>query len=210
MVDLAKELAKAREETKAIVLRENDDLKAENRRLQMRDEELQKQDEEIRKQAEELQKKNDKLEQEMNKLRHELRQDSNEMKRVLHQKDQNSTLQLIKHSIRQDDLGLELKKMMKKEIENYLQVNKICVSGRVRRYINSGGTESYEVKFGHTFARPPTFSAAINGFGINANPARSEVDGPIDVKEVNNSSAKIVLYRGTSFWFLRFAWIACL
>ena len=90
-------------------------------RLQMRDEELQKQDEEIRKQAEELQKKNDKLEQEMNKLRHELRQDSNEMKRALRQKDQNSTLELIKHSIRQDDLGLELKKMMKKEIENYLQ-----------------------------------------------------------------------------------------
>ena len=76
-------------------------------RLQMRDEELQKQDEEIRKQAEELQKKNDKLEQEMNKLRHELRQDSNEMKRALRQKEQNSPL--------------ELKKMMKKEIENYLQ-----------------------------------------------------------------------------------------
>ena len=75
----------------------------------------------------------DKIKKENRRLRKEmakLRRDNSKIKKMQRQNDQNNTLELqhlLKDSIRQRDFSSELKKMMKKEIDEYLQGDSNCL-----------------------------------------------------------------------------------
>jgi len=201
MVDLAEELArsrqdlaKAREEIKEIIRRENEKLQAEDDKIK---------------------KENQQLRREMAKLR----RDNSEIKKTQRQKDQNNTLELqhfLKDSIRQKDS--DLKKLMIRQIDEYLQVNKICVAGVVGRsnvgtsgqndHIGTSGQNDHAVNFGHTFARVPTFSASLKQFSLKSGGA--DLDAPYSVLEVTKSSAKLSFYATRQVNYFYVAWIACL
>jgi len=230
MADLAKELAKAREETKEIIQRENDKLRKDADKLREEDEKIKKDAEKIKKENQRLRKQDAKLQREMAKQQREmakLRRDNSEIKKTQRQKDQNNTLELqhflkdqnntlelrhfLKDSLRQKDFSSELKKLMTRQIDEYLQENKICVTGVF--FKNSNGDpydEEYTVKFGHSFARVPSFSASLMGFGTRSNLGGSQLWGPVGVIKVTESSATMRLYASHPFSYFRVTWIACL
>ena len=94
-------LAKERQEMKELFRRENNELRQEVANLRRANEKLHKADA-------------------------KLHQADHEIKRILRQKDQNNTAELemmVKSSFRQEDVHSELRKMMKKEITEYLKGN---------------------------------------------------------------------------------------
>jgi len=212
VVDLAEDLAKAREEIKEIIQRENEKLNAE-------DVKLREEDEKIKKDANKIKKENQRLRKQMAKLR----RDNSEIKKIQRQKDQNNTLELqhflkdqnntlelqhfLKDSIRQKDVSSELKKMMTRQIDEYLQVNKICVAGN---FTSSAFVGDHTVDFGHTFPRVPTFTASLRSFRINSVSQNPALDAPYSVKEVTSSSALLGLYADSNFGYFSVAWMACL
>jgi len=215
--DLAKsreDLAKSREETKEIIQRENEKLKAEDDKLRKDADKLREEDKKIKKDAQKIKKENQRLRKQDAKLQREMA----EIKKTQRQKDQNNTLELqhfLKDSIRQKDVSSELKKMMKRQIEEYLQVNKICVAGNFGFNVGlsnfpSGQTNAHTVNFGHTFARVPTFSASLSRFRITLTSGTADVDAPMSVKEVTKSSAKLHLFADRQFGYFYVDWIACL
>jgi len=213
VVDLAEDLAKAREEIKEIIQRENEKLNAE-------DVKLREEDEKIKKDANKIKKENQRLRKQMAKLR----RDNSEIKKIQRQKDQNNTLELqhflkdqnntlelqhfLKDSIRQRDVSSELKKLMNRQIDEYLQVNKICVAGSFSKNVGSDTMrEDHNVDFGHTFPRVPAFTASLSNFGIRS--ASGDLD--VNVRKVTDSSAELHLYSyTTSFAYYNVAWMACL
>ena len=107
IANLAKELAKERQETKEIFRRENEKLHA---------------------RVDQLQAEDGRLREEVTKLRRELSDANSRIDKSARQKDtkfQNDT-----NSSRQDDLDEHMKQIIYKEIKNYLTENKICVAGR--------------------------------------------------------------------------------
>jgi len=231
MADLAKELAKAREETKEIIQRENDKLRKDADKLREEDEKIKKDAEKIKKENQRLRKQDAKLQREMAKQQREmakLRRDNSEIKKTQRQKDQNNTLELqhflkdqnntlelrhfLKDSLRQKDFSSELKKLMTRQIDEYLQENKICVTGVIVKNPNGRHyDEYYTVNFGHTFARVPSFSASLMGFETSTNFAsNTELHGPVEVNEVTESSATMWLYADSPVYYYRTSWIACL
>jgi len=202
VVDLAEDLAKAREEIKEIIQRENEKLNAE-------DVKLREEDEKIKKDANKIKKENQRLRKQMAKLR----RDNSEIKKIQRQKDQNNTLELqhfLKDSIRQKDFSSELEKKIKRQIDEYLQVNKICVAGRIYKEVGSGINAAFTVDFGHTFPRVPTFTASLRSFRINSVSQNPALDAPYSVKEVTSSSALLGLYADSNFGYFSVAWMACL
>jgi len=231
MVDLAEnlakareDLAKAREETKQIIKSENDKLKAEDEKLREEDEKIKrdakkikkdafkiKEDaEKIKKDAVKIKKENQRLRKQMAKLR----RDNSQIKKIQRQKDQNNTLELqhfLKDSIRQKDFSSELEKMMKRQIDQYLQVNKICVAGNFSKSVGSSGVyEDHTVDFGHAFPRVPAFTASLSRFRINSVSSYNNLDAPSSVKKITNSSAVIYLSVDSYFGYFSVAWMACL
>jgi len=208
--DLAKsreDLAKSREETKEIIQRENEKLKAEDDKLRKDADKLREEDKKIKKDAQKIKKENQRLRKQDAKLQREMA----EIKKTQRQKDQNNTLELqhfLKDSIRQKDVSSELKKMMKRQIDEYLQVNKICVAGNFGNFPST--SNEHTVNFGHTFARVPTFSASIKQFRIRSWSGEADLDAPSSVKEVTKSYAKLGLYANSQFGYFYVAWIACL
>jgi len=201
MVNLAEELAKERQETKQIIRRENDQLRAKDRKLQH---------------------DNNQLRNEVAKLRHELRQAKSEMKTPTRQKDQNDTLEIqnvVKQSIRQKDVTSELKKLMNEQISKYLTDNKVCVKGTLGggdgtnadHIITKGSTnQRYSVSFGKTFHRTPAFSVAFSKVeGKEAQPG-SRILFWMNVEEVTKSSAVVVLATSANIEYINADWIACL
>jgi len=217
--DLAKsreDLAKSREETKEIIQRENEKLKAEDDKLRKDADKLREEDKKIKKDAQKIKKENQRLRKQDAKLQREMA----EIKKTQRQKDQNNTLELqhfLKDSIRQKDVSSELKKMMKRQIDEYLQVNKICVAGSFSKtqgssdFPSDGQWKYHTVNFGHMFARVPTFSASLSQFHIQQSwsSGTAALNAPSTVLEVTKSSAKMRIYASPPFVFFDVTWIAC-
>merc|ERR1711915_1098298 len=85
-------------------------------------------------------------------------------------------------------LEIELRKLMKSEITNYLINEKICVSGT---FIvgKSDEWQKERVNYGVTFPRKPTVSLSISYFW-HGNPSQSAL-AQVNVFEVGNSSAVV-------------------
>jgi len=189
--DLAEELAKARLEMKEMIQRENEKLKEENKMLRKKDEELE-------------QRLRD-LSQADSELRHSIRQRDGEQR---HQNDTLGFQNLFKNASRQMDIDAELEKRIEKGIKAYLNANKMCVSGWLRKTLTSKRVEEdHTIDFGHTFQRIPTFIASIRGF---------EGSGKYlyvwkGNKLVTESSAVITLLNSEGNWgWMRVSWMACL
>lgn len=102
-------------------------------------------------------------------LRRELRQAHAKMETSIRQKDVNETSELenaIKRSIRQENVGKDLKEIIHSEIDNYLTVNKICVSGSIF-FEPERDDRKQVVKFGYTFKRRPSLTMAISRISGN-------------------------------------------
>jgi len=186
-VDLAEKLAKAREETKQFVERENEKLRHEDDKIK---------------------KENRRLRKEMAKLR----RDNSEIKKIQRQKDQNNTMEFrhfFKDSLRQKDS--ELEKMMKRKIDEYLQENKVCVTGNMEKSPGSSGVnQDYTVDFGHVFAKVPTFSASLMGFTVRFQSVPDYATVQLIVKKVTNSSANVKFWAHSNYNYVKVAWIACM
>jgi len=200
MVDLAEDLAKAREdlakareETKQIIKSENEKLKAEDNKLREEDVKIKKDAEKIKKDAEKIKKENQRLRKQMAKLR----RDNSQIKKIQRQKDQNNTS--------------ELEKMMRQQLDQYLQVNKICVAGRFHKTVGSSAFNGdHTVDFGHAFPRVPTFTASLSSFRISSVSSDRDLGAPLSVQKVTNSFAVVGLFADTNFGYFRVAWMACL
>jgi len=215
MADLAKELAKAREETKEIIQRENDKLRKDADKLREEDEKIKKDAEKIKKENQRLRKQDAKLQREMAKQQREmakLRRDNSQIKKTQRQKDENNTLELrhfLKDSLRQKDFSSELKKLMTRQIDEYLQVNKICVAGNFGKFVGSGINADHTVDFGHTFPRVPTVTASLSSFSIDSVTSNRGL-GADTVSKVTNSSAVLHLYADSNYYYFYITWMACL
>jgi len=100
----------------------------------------------------------------------------------------------------------ELKKLIHAEINNFLMVTKLCVSGRVD--IGKDDTNVRRtVNFGYTFPRKPTFLVSLVRFYSNGD--STWVGEGVSVKSVSNSKAVVSTgaYKTT---FGTASWIACL
>merc|ERR1712142_310551 len=145
-----------------------------------------------------------------------LHQADHEIKQILRQKDQNNTAELelmVKSSFRQEDVHSELRKMMKKEITEYLKEEKICVTGRFpSKYGREAETKFVNVKFGHTFLRKPAVSYAISAFqGITGSRGDYFCLFTREVKNITPPTAdmKIEKCEG-AITRCFYSWIACL
>jgi len=201
IANLAKELAKERQETKEIFRRENEKLHA---------------------RVDQLQAEDGRLREEVTKLRRELSDANSRIDKSARQKDQHDTtkFQNDTNSFRQDDLDEHMKQIIYKEVKNYLMSlywfsvywevkiktispkwawaqimappfeNKICVAGRANLQHPS---KRVPVQFGKTFIREPT--VVVSYYGYNGeNP--SNMNMGIYVENVTKSSAKIILRKG--------------
>jgi len=220
----AEENAKQNQLQQQKLQRQNDQLL---QRLEKQDEKLQQQ---VTKQAEEITKQNQvqqqqqqviaKLHDQNRKLHQKLRRSELETKSAFRQKDQKDNLNMKKmiHSEMQqsyiqagrnntnDTLVLEMKKLIKQEIDHYLMENKICVAGDFTDGVGGG---DHIVDFKHTFARVPTFSASLMYFEYSYEIKRAMTK--LIVKTVTNVSAKIYLnWHPQNFKSFTVAWIACL
>jgi len=216
-VDLADELkksrqesAKLRQEIKEIVERENKKLRAEDNKLKKEADKLRKENEKLRRQDDELRKEDAELKRQV----HELRQDNSEIKTSLRQRDENNTVEMqnvVRNSFgfRQMDITSELKKTINKQIKEYLDENRVCVSGVIQESLSSGGsiTKKRTIEFGQTFQRIPAFAAAlslIDLVGKASNPISY-----VDDFHVTSSSAVVRIF-GSYASYIEVNWIACL
>jgi len=231
---LMKILAKERKETKEMFQQENSRLRREDTKLRKVDAKLRKEDTKIRKEATKLREQVDKQNKKIAKLEEKLRQADLKTQKSIRQRDENTSLEFdtrLKNSMRQEDvhsemkdivtsvmessigerggnssLEIELRKLMKSEITNYLINEKICVSGT----FNVGKVKEWRkerVNYGVTFPRKPTVTASISYF-YHYNPSQTAY-AQAYVFEVGNSSAVVGGYRYNSNTCY-VAWIACL
>jgi len=214
----AEENAKQNQLQQQKLQRQNDQLL---QRLEKQDEKLQQQ---VTKQAEEITKQNQvqqqqqqviaKLHDQNRKLHQKLRRSELETKSAFRQKDQKDNLNMKKmiHSEMQqsyiqagrnntnDTLVLEMKKLIKKEINNFLKTKKVCVGGQFRTN-NDGNSIRKTVNFEYTFPRKPTVVASV-AFRYY----KGDYCGAF-VREVTKSSTVIETY---SQDMVHTTWMACL
>jgi len=154
-----------------------------------------------------------KLKEQITKLRREnqvLRRADAEIRQTIRQRDQNASLEVTKmvNSTRQSDVHSELKKIIRKEINQFLIEEKLCVSGH---HSDQAGGEihDYTVEFGFTFPRKPTVSASLTY--VN-NKSGGRGGASVGVGSVSTSSASFhfdTRWRGNGIE-ANFGWIACL
>jgi len=214
-VDLADELkksrqesAKLRQEIKEIVERENKKLRAEDNKLKKEADKLRKENEKLRRQDDELRKEDAELKRQV----HELRQDNSEIKTSLRQRDENNTVEMqnvVRNSFRQKDLASELRKTINKQIKEYLDENRVCVSGMFGQNLDSGGDKSVKrtIEFGQTFQRIPAFATAFSYIDFVGNSGEPWVY--VTNLHVTDSSAVVKIF-GRHAIGARVNWIACL
>jgi len=188
--------------------RQQKELKEQIDKLQQQDQKLKEENVKLRQESQ-----NDKLKEQIVKLRREnkkLRRADVEIKQTIRQRDQNNSLEVtkMKKFIRQDDVHSELKKIIRNEINDFLIVEKRCVSGRSRGQ-SGGRITNNKVEFGYTFPRKPTVSASLYyvvNYGGESGGASAYV------QSVSNSSAVIRFdtYIGNKKITAAFAWLACL
>jgi len=204
-VKLRQELEKAKEETKEIVQRENKKLRAEDSKLRKENEKLRRQDDELRKEDAELKRQV-----------HELRQDNSEIKTSLRQRDENNTVEVqnvVRNSFgfRQMDFTSELKKTINQQIKEYLDENRVCVSGEIGQgaLLNTGGDKTVKrtIEFGQTFQRIPAFATAFSYIDFVGNSGEPWVY--VTNLHVTDSSAVVKIF-GRHAIGARVNWIACL
>merc|ERR1712142_292265 len=167
--------------------RQQKELKEQIDKLQQQDQKLKEENVKLRQESQ-----NDKLKEQTVKLRREnkkLRRADVEIKQTIRQRDQNNSLEVtkMKKFKRQDDVHSELKKIIRNEINDFLIVEKRCVSGKSSSQ-SGGKVSNNKVDFGYTFPRKPTVSASLfyvynNGGGQGGASAY--------VQSVSNSSAFI-------------------
>jgi len=209
--ELRKELAKSKEELKNVVLEENKKLKSEDSKLKREAAKLRKENKKLRRQDEELRQRDAELERKVN----ELHQDNSKVKKALRQRDENNTLELqnvVRNSFgfRQMDLFSELKKTINIQIKEYLDDNKLCVSGRVWPSMDSSGKnvrKDRKIEFGQTFQQIPAFAAALNY--VNLKTPQTNAYAQLYNFRVTNSSAEVTIYAYRCS-ALELSWIACL
>jgi len=201
--ELRKELEKSKEEMKNVILQENRKLRSEDSKLRKENKKLRRQDEELRQRDAELERK-------FNELHH----DNSEVKKALRQRDENNTLELqnvVRNSFRQMDFTSELKRTINNQIKEYLNDNKMCVSGRVRARKASSGyisqNQDRKIEFGQTFQRIPAFAAAFNHVVFQTSNTNAYCQ--LYNFRVHNSSA-VVMISGARCYDLELSWIACL
>merc|ERR1712142_1220367 len=199
--ELRKELAKSKEEMKNVILEENKKLKSEDSKLKREAAKLRKENKKLRRQDAELERKVN-----------ELHQDNSEVKKALRQREENNTLELqnvVRNSFRQMDFTSELKKTINQQIKEYLDDNKLCVSGEIHQSLDASGYDGKDrkIEFGQTFQRIPAFAAALSVVNLKT----SYPDGWAQVYNfrVTNSSAVVTIY-GKHCSYMRVNWIACL
>merc|ERR1712142_381380 len=205
---LRQDLEKAREETKEIIARENAQLRADADKLKKEDSKLRKENKKLRRQDEELRRQDEELKRRV----HELHQADSEIKKSLRQRDENNTLELqnvVRNSFRQMDFTSELKKTINNQIKEYLDDNKLCVSGQLRRSIRSSAyiSEGRKIEFGQTFQRIPAFAAALNYVSLKT--SDSYAYAQVYDFRVTNSSAVVRINTDRCYGF-ELSWIACL
>merc|ERR1712142_763711 len=155
--ELHKELEKSKEEMNNVILQQNKKLRSEDSELKREAAKLRKENKKLRRQDEELRQRDAELERKVN-----------EVKKALRQRDENNTLELqnvVRNSFRQMDFTSELKKTISEQIKEYLDDNKVCVTGRVAQtmdYSNSYVEKYPKIEFGQTFQRTPAFAAALS------------------------------------------------
>merc|ERR1712142_909258 len=203
--ELHKELEKSKEEMKNVVLEENKKLRSE-------DSKLKREADKLKAEAAKLRKENKKLRRQDEELRQrdaELERKVNEVKKALRQRDENNTLELqsvVRNSFRQMDFTSELKKTINNQIKEYLDDNKLCVSGRVWPSMDSSG-KNRKIEFGQTFQRIPAFAAAFNY--VNLKTSYTDAYAQLFNFRVTNSSAVVTIY-AYHCNALELSWIACL
>jgi len=195
-VYLAEKLAQAREETKQFVERENNKLRQE-------DEKIKKDADKIKKDAEKLRQENEKIKRENRRLRKamaKIRRDNSQIKKIQRQKMQ-----------KDNNITLELERIIQQQIDKYLQENKVCVAGSLEK-VDNAFNKDFIVDFGHKFARVPTFSASLMGFTVQFKSVPDYGLIRLYVKNVTSSSAKLFLNRNNDYnlWYAKIAWLACL
>jgi len=199
---LRQQLEKSQEETKEIIQRENEKLRAKDSKLEKENEKLRRQDEELGKQNAELKRKV-----------HELH---SEIKTSLRQRDENNTVEVqnvVRNSFgfRQMDFTSELKKTINKQIEKYLDENRMCVTGVIEKSLDESGvgvSKKANIEFGQTFKRIPAFAAALSNVNLNTETAHYAYAQVRDF-HVTNSSA-VVTVQGTRCYEVYVNWIACM
>merc|ERR550534_2721709 len=199
--ELHKELAKSKEEMKNVILEENKKLRSEDSKLKREAAKLRKENKKLRRQDAELERK-------VNALH----QDNSEVKKALRQRDENNTLELqnvVRNSFRQMDFTSELKKTINIQIKEYLDDNKLCVSGQLRPSMSSSGSfyKDTKIEFGQTFQRIPAFAAALNL--VRFKTSYTSAIAQLYNFRVTNSSA-VVLINAGNCQHLELSWIACL
>merc|ERR1712142_1318006 len=207
--ELHKELEKSKEEMKNVVLEENKKLRSE-------DSKLKREADKLKAEAAKLRKENKKLRRQDEELRQrdaELERKVNEVKKSLRQRDENNTLELqnvVRNSFRQMDFTSELKKTINEQIKEYLDDNKVCVTGRVAQtmdYSNSYVEKYPKIEFGQTFQRTPAFAAALSY--VNLRTSNNQGWAYVGEYRVTNSSA-VVRICGRYCYTAHIDWIACL
>merc|ERR1712142_66611 len=206
--ELHQALEKSKEETKMIIQKENKKLTAEAAKLRKENKKLRRQDKELRQRDAELVRKVN-----------ELHQDNSEVKKAFRQRDQNNTLELqnvVRNSFgfRQMDFTSELKKTINLQIKEYLDDNKLCVTGYFEeKYLaDSGEEKDHKIEFGQTFQRIPAFTAALSAVYLktaDAEPHVKEAHAQVYNFRVTDSSAVVQIY-GKHCWKMQVNWIACL
>jgi len=205
--ELHQALEKSKEETKMIIQKENKKLTVEAAKLRKENKKLRRQDKELRQRDAELERKVN-----------ELHQDNSEVKKAFRQRDQNNTLELqnvVRNSFgfRQMDFTSELKKTINLQIKEYLDDNKLCVTGYFEeKYLaDSGEEKDHKIEFGQTFQRIPAFTAALSAVYLktaDAEPHVKEAHAQVYNFRVTNSSAVVQIY-GKHCWNMQVNWIAC-
>merc|ERR1712142_499446 len=123
-------------------------------------------------------------------------------------KKENQRLRKQMAKLRRDNSQI---KKIQRQIDQYLQVNKICVAGNFSKSVGSSGVyEDHTVDFGHAFPRVPAFTASLSRFRINSVSSYNNLDAPSSVKKITNSSAVIYLSVDSYFGYFSVAWMACL
>jgi len=214
----AEENAKQNQLQQQKLQRQNDQLL---QRLENQDEKLQQQ---VTKQAVEITKQNQvnaKLHDQNRKLHQKLRHAELETKNALRQKDMKDNLNMKKmiHSeLHQsfvqagsnntnDTSVLEMKKLIRAEIDNFLITERICVGGQDWTSTRREDELEKRVYFGYTFPRKPTFVAS---FARGQNFDRALQGVHVMSSKVTNTYGVIRTFKKSSSYVQVFDWMACL
>merc|ERR1712142_246976 len=141
--------------------------------------------------------RNDKQNQEILRLHEKLRKADLENKRANRQRDRQSSelkdavVSVMRNAYNESgsnetSITSELKKLIHAEINNFLMVTKICVSGRVSIGQDDSGVRR-TVDFGYTFPRKPTFSVSLVRFAGSGD----VVGALVKILSVSNSKALV-------------------